>query len=74
MAEPQRCALDSGQGAADVQFAGRCWSGGSQIFLSGWDWTERTFGFLVEAELLILVVPPAFLPQPRACVSQHVPG
>lgn len=55
------------------QFAGWCWLGGSQILISGRDWTECTLGFLTEAELLILVVPPAFLPQPRD-VSQHVSG
>lgn len=35
MAEPQRCASDSGHGAADGQFAGRCQLGGSQIFQDG---------------------------------------
>lgn len=30
-------ASDNGHGEAYRQFAGRCWLGGLQIFISGWD-------------------------------------
>lgn len=61
-------ASDDGHGEAYMQFAGRCWLRGPQIFISGWDWTECTFGFLGESELLIPLVPPACLSQRRTCV------
>lgn len=59
---------DNGRAEAYMQFAGRGWLGGPQIFISGWRWTECTFGFLGDPELLIPVVSPAFLLQPRTCV------
>lgn len=72
-------ASDKGPAAACVQFVVHCWLGCPQIFISGWDWTEHTFGFLGEPELLIGVVPRAFVSQPGTCVfqqppHQHAPG